>query len=341
MENENKPITREERQLIEIENRMARLQELRGNNALYDVRGYCYRETLGSEKTALPPVTDFLEDHQIGVMFGPGKYVVNYHFFGLDGDKKAQRSFTYNIGPEYAVLHREHCTQTGAPCWLDAQTRIPGISGQSESLLSVILSKDKLEGVAALLAMVRAFFPANSSNSDLKDILAENYKLLGTAIGAGKGQKNDTISDKIVELSVARMMEKPNPKKEMLEQLDFVNQIREMTAPAPYREEPPAMTEEKTGPFDKMINLAMEHLPAFLERFGGDEQRAAQQIKKENPAASIMLMNPSARKAFYSAMVTEHGQESADKWARGFGIDPATMRGAAKKKMDLTGAIAL
>ncbi len=329
MEEEKKaPLTRAERQLNEIEKRMERLALLRGNDSIYDVKGYVYRENVGGERTALPPVTDFMEDDSLGRLYGSGKYLVNYRFIDpLTNDESKSVSFHYSIGAEYNQLHRDYCAQTGTPCYLDSRTMIPGQGLPSEGFLSSILNEDKIKGLAALVAVLKTVM-GNNGSSDLKDILSENYKLLGIAIGGGKAQQKDNITERLLEASLAKVLKPENPRAQIREQLDFMKEMQELTRPAVFSgaQESTDEQEKESSPMDKVIGLAMEHLPAFLERFGNDERKAAQQVKKEYPAANLMLMSAKTRQSFYNALVAEHGQESADRWAQGFGIDPSKLR---------------
>ena len=106
------------------------------------------------------------------------------------------------------------------------------------------------------------------------------------------------------------------------EQLDLFHEIREAVAPAPA----PVQQSENAGPMQFFIDKAIELFPAILEKFNGNETAAAQAIKKENFLVRSMMKKPDVQKSFYRAAVENYGEQRADNIARGFGINPASLK---------------
>lgn len=331
--------TREERQHEAMEARLDRLAELRGD-AIEDVVGYVYRETWGSDKTSLPPIRGVLEDHELGLLYGPGRYIVSYRFVDLskirDEDdetelgylKKSSTTIRYSIGPEYADLHREDCATHGRKCYLDSRASIPGFESPKETGLMSVFKDDNIKGVMAFLTVLKQFFPSHGGSDDLRVMLAENTKII-QAMANGNRNASGMLPEKILELTMTKMLERPEQKSPgalLKEQMDIFDMIESRRNPEASERRREQEEERMKTPFDKLIEKAMDVLPVFLAKFDGDESKAAAAVKRENPMASVMLRSPVAQKAFYRATVEKHGQLAADRWASAFGIDPSTMR---------------
>jgi predicted Zn-dependent protease with MMP-like domain len=199
-----------------------------------------------------------------------------------------------------------------------------------------------------MAAILKQFLGTGGGQNDLKEILAENYKLLGTVLASQGGNKKNDISDEILKASVQKMLNPGNPLKEVMSAMESATQIKGMFSGESSSErdsEEGGEMKREPSRFDKLIDLAMDHLPDFLARFGGDETQAGAALKKENKMAGVMLHNPAARKAFYEALVAEHGQESADRWAKGLGYSPSQFHAQPQqpkvKRVDTTGAMVL
>ncbi|MCK9492670.1 MAG: hypothetical protein M0Q24_11360, partial [Sulfurimonas sp.] len=70
---EKKPLTREEKEAAQLEKHLGKLYQLRGMEG-EEVKGYVYREVMGGSSASLPPVDRVLMDHELGQLYGPGKY---------------------------------------------------------------------------------------------------------------------------------------------------------------------------------------------------------------------------------------------------------------------------
>jgi len=336
-EDEKRPTGRKERQQAEMEDRIKRLSKLRGNESIYDIIGYPYRELVGKTRSTLPPVDTFLEDHELGLMFGPGKYTVVYKYIDpISGKEDGEECSTisYSIGVEYTQLHREHCQQTGQHCYLDARSIVPGIPQQPESGLASLLNEDKMKGIIGLLSAVKMLLGNDDRGSVYRDQLDSQTKLLQAVLTKGQPGGGNGFSETLMTTAVSRLLEPPkqvDASQMLKDQLDLFSRFQELKDPAIARERQEQEEERMKSPLDRMIDKAMDYLPIFLERFNGDERAAAVQLKKEHPEAKLMLQSPKMRQQFYEAVCREHGQLSADKWAQGLGIDPASLRAPAAR----------
>lgn len=333
-EEEKRPTSRKERQQAEMEQRIKKLSTLRGNESIYDIVGYPYREIVGAKRSSLPPVDNFLEDHELGLMYGPGKYVVVYKYVDpISGDEDGEQCSTisYQIGAEYAQLHRDHCQLTGQPCFLDSRAQIPGMHQQQESGLSSLLNEDKMKGIIGLLGAVKMLLGNNDNGGAYRDQLENQTKLLQAVLTRGQTGGNG-ISETLISTAFNRLLEPPrqdDPRKILSDQLELFSKFDALRNPEAARERQEQDEERMKSPIERMIDKAMDFLPVFLERFNGDERQAAIQLKKEHPEAKMMLASPKMRQLFYEAVCREHGQLSADKWAQGLGIDPSSLKAPA------------
>lgn len=333
MEEEKKEVrilTRTERQEIRMRERLDRIEELRGEY-IDDVTAYVYRETLSGENTSLPPVRGVLADHELGLLYGPGKYKVVYRYLDLDNEEGKEKyrstSVQYSIGPEYGPLHREDCAMHGRPCYLDVRAAVPGIAQGQNNGLSDLLTEEKIKGIVALLGAFKMMIGNDRGSDELRYMLAENTKLLQSAI-AGRSQPSNDLGSRLIEQMLPRMLEhkEVNPMQQLGAQIEMFGKLQELTNPQIAQQRREEEEVKNQGPFAKLIDKAMDMLPAFLERFNGDEVAAAKAVKSENIMASMMLKNEDAQKAFYAATSRKYGQTAADKWAYGFGINPEKFR---------------
>jgi len=332
MEENKEPriITRSERQEIRMRERLDRIEELRGEY-IDDVTAYVYRETLSGENTSLPPVKGVLADHELGLLYGPGKYKVVYRYLDLSGgdgqEKYTSTSVRYSIGPEYAQLHREDCAMHGRPCYFDARAAIPGIPAPQDNGLSSLLNEDKIKGIIALLGAFKMMIGQDRGSDELRYMLAENTKLLQSAI-AGRSQPTSDFGSRMLEQMLPKLLEhkEVNPMQQLDAQLNMFGKLQELTNPQIAQQRREEEEVKNQGPFAKLIDKAMDMLPAFLERFNGDEYAAAKAVKSENIMARMMLSNEDAQKAFYQATSQKYGQNAAERWAAGFGINPEKFR---------------
>jgi len=323
-----RPMSRQEKQNKILEDKIERLRTARGL-PIMDIKGYVYRESWEGGRQALPPIDDILFDHEIGLLYGPGKYVVTYHYELEDGSKK-MLSERYNIGPEYTQLHLEHCQSIGRQSFINPSTFLPGQQKPQPGLMD-LFTEDKAKGLLAILGALKMVLGNGSGNNDqvetLKAVLDGNNKVLAAALGGrsgGGGRPNELIT--LLFDRATKPQRQENPAALLRDQLDLFKEIEVIRNPQAAALQAQQIQEEEDrnmSPIQKMIEKAMEHLPALLERFGGNEQAAAQHLKKTNFLVSSYLKKPDVAKAFFAAVEKDQGRAAAERWAAGFGFNPA------------------
>lgn len=308
-----KPATKEERELARLQARIEQIHELRGMDA-DEVAAYVYRESPHSGRTALPPHDRILQDHELGLIYGPGRYFVSYVVHMLDGSKTTA-NLRYNIGREYLPLHRAFCAENGLPCLADMQNEAPRPSG-----LSDLLTREKVESIAGIAGLLKSILAPN--NQAMEMLQAQQIEMI-RSMGSNKQSLPESL---LVEAFKSLKPAAPVPAlpapPSLREQLDLFHEIREAVAPAPA----PVQQSEDAGPMQFFIDKAMDLFPAILEKFNGNETAAAQAIKKENFLVRSMMKKPDVQKSFYRAAVENYGEQRADNIARGFGINPASLK---------------
>lgn len=308
-----KPATKEERELARLQARIEQIHELRGMDA-DEVAAYVYRESPHSGRTALPPHDRILQDHELGLIYGPGRYFVSYVVHMLDGTKTTA-NLRYNIGREYLPLHRAYCAENGLPCLADMQNEAPRPSG-----LSDLLTREKVESIAGIAGLLKSILAPN--NQAMEMLQAQQIEMI-RSMGSNKQSLPESL---LVEAFKSLKPAAPVPvlpaPPSLREQLDLFHEIREVVAPAPA----PVQQSEDAGPMQFFIDKAMDLFPSILEKFNGNETAAAQAIKKENFLVRSMMKKPDVQKSFYRAAVENYGEQRADNIARGFGINPASLK---------------
>lgn len=319
-ENESKRETKEEREARRIHERMAQVFKIRGVAEETEIMGYCYRKTWNGKPSTLPPVDGFIDDHEMGLLYGPGQYVVNY--FRADNNAEVG-VLRYNIGMEYAQLHRDACLQEGRPCFLDSMASISGHKPPPGSQLMDLLSEDKLKGVAAFLGTMKMIMapaapaPDNSQNM----LMVEMFK----AMAQPRQNTSDAIAAEALKM-LAGPREQQNPAKMLRDQIDMFRDLQTITNPAAAAAREDSEREENMSPMERMIGKALDALPTLLEKFGGNVEQAAQAAKKANPMETFALkQSPALQRDFYGACVKRYGKDMADRWARSYGLEPAKL----------------
>lgn len=307
---EKKPLTREEKEAAQLEKHLGKLHQLRGIDG-EEVKGYVYREVMGGSSASLPPVDRVLMDHELGQLYGPGKYKIVYMIFhGAETTRATER---YTIGREFALVHRQFCEENGLPCYLDANAAMPGERAPKTSFMD-FLGGGKAQELLALAAGIKQLL-GNGAN-DQKEILIELIKNQNRpAQGMG-----ESIVAKALEM-MGQPKEATSPAALLSQQLDMFSQLKNTFA---------SEKEEGTAPmgfWEKGIEMALAALPQILQQNNGNIDQAAKQLKAKNASLRIALGIPSVQKQAYQELTKRYGQSQADKWALGFGLNPANLRG--------------
>lgn len=310
MSEEDKKLTREEKEAAQIERHLDVLHQLRGIDG-DEVKGYVYREVMGGTNASLPPVDRVLMDHELGQLYGPGKYRVTYMIFHGETTRRTER---YNIGREFAALHRQFCEENGLPCYLDQNTALPGDRRPAGTSFADFLGAGKAQELLALAAGLKQLL--GGQQNDQKEILVELIRAQNKP-QAGMGE---SIVAKALEMMGAP--KSASPAALLGEQLDMFQKIQSTFQP-----QAAAEREEPMGFWEKGIEMAMSALPQILQQNNGNIEQAAKALKAQNASLRIALGMPSVQKQAYQELSKRYGQAQADRWAAGFGLDPVNLRG--------------
>lgn len=311
---ETRPKTREEREIKRLENRVSRIAELKTRADLSDdVIGYVYHERRDDEsRTTAGRIRAVLDDYEFGVRFGPGKFFVVYNFTDQEG-VESNTSINYSTGPEFLEPYRQYCAENGLP-FVD---RISTQKSNGGGVLD-LLDRGRVEALAGIAGLAKQVF-----NPGGQDLAAQNARLMELLATRSNGPG---LSDQIVIESIKTMRQPaaqpaalppPSPREMMREQMDFFRELQDAQIIQQPKED------KDQGPMQFLIEKALEILPSILEKHNGNETAAAQALKQQNFFVRSMLQKPDVQKSFYRAAVENYGPESAARWARGFGIDPA------------------
>lgn len=317
-EEKEKPLTREEKEAQQLERHLDVLHQLRGIDG-EEVKGYVYREVMGGTNASLPPIDRVLMDHELGQLYGPGKYRVTYMIFhGSNTTRKTER---YNIGREFAALHRQFCEENGLPCYLFENTTMPGERPRSGGGLADFLGGGKAQELLALAAGIKQLFGAPQQN-DQKEILIELIR------SNGKAQPQNNMGENIVAKALELMGGGRNesPVAMLSQQLDLFSKMQ-TTFQQP---QPAEKDEDNMGFWGKGIEMALAALPQILQQNNGNIEQAAKNLKSQNASLRVALGIPSVQKQAYAELCKKYGQSQADRWAAGFGLNPVNLRGEVK-----------
>ena len=297
---ENKPLTREEKQIKKLEHHLQTIADIRQIEC-DEIVGYFYRETTGQKPEALPQVEEVLTDDEVGRRLGPGRYKAIYRIIDEDGSS-VYKVVRYRIAREYARLHREYCAETGEQYFGGIEQQKP----QDGGLLS-LLTGGRAQELIGIAAGVKALFSAPPP------------------------PPAQSMSDAVM-VAMIQNMNKPappaaDPVAAMGAQLDLFAKLRDVTAPQLPPPPAPEKEEKEMSFMDKTIEMGLQFLPEILNKNNGDIQKAAAAAKLESKKLRALLLVPSVHKPAYQALVKKYGQAAADQWAAGFGLDPVKLRG--------------
>lgn len=302
----------------EIENRLCLMHDIRGGlDAGGELIGYVYRINQDKSRTALPPVNEFLMDADFGLIHGPGSYNVSY-FQRTDSNNvlKPLKTISYKIGREFIELHKNFCAENNIPCYL-IENNSP-VNGPQTGLINY-LDSDKLKAAAGFLGALKLILaPEGGAGSNLNIILEQNKELIKNLAAP-----RENISESIVNQAF-KMLAAPNARNEQPQQLDIFEQAKNFKAMKDlFSDETKSEADPADTMHNKMIEKAMENLPALLDLFKGHIPSAAKHLKKSKPfEAAALRLNPKLQADFYSAISAKFGTAAAQIWAKEYGINP-------------------
>lgn len=326
-----------EREEEKILKKIDAIRELRGEDP-EEVTAYVYRQAWGDGgNVSLPQLDCILEDQDLGTIYGAGKYLVVYCYTGSDGETK-KKQVRYNIGPEFNDVHRAYCKANGRRCYIMDDTIIPGLPAPTMSggfQLGDLLHKEKLEGLLMLVTALKSFLGSGSQDKlfELQAKLIQNM-----AQAPQRSQLEETIVKAAVQKLVnpeSSQRRESSPLQSVREQLSLFNELKDTFMP----ESGPVASEG--GTMSKVVEMVLPMLPAILEKFNGNiEAAAAAQMK--NPIVKSYLKDTKTQKELFQEIARRDGLEAANRWAAGFGIDPAKFSAqAAPKGGALVGEVVL
>jgi len=317
MSEESQKLTREEKEAAQLERHLDVLHNLRGIDG-EEVKGYVYREVMGGSNASLPPVDRVLMDHELGQLYGPGKYRVTYMIY--HGGDTTRRTERYNIGREFAAVHRQFCEENGLPCYLDQSTAIPGERRPAGGGLADFLGSGKAQELLALAAGLKQLL--GGGQNDQKEILVEMIRAQNRPQSNGMGEN---IVAKALEMMGAPR--NASPVALLGEQLDFFQKMQNTFQP---QQQPEKEEAAPVGFWEKGIEMALAALPQILQQNNGNIEQAAKALKQQNASLRVALGMPSVQKQAYQELTKKYGQTQADRWAAGFGLNPVNLRGEVK-----------
>lgn len=304
-----RPLTRAEREEAQLLEKLDNIASLRGDLIL-EVVGHVYRKNAYGKMTACPKIYQVVEDDDLGRMYGPGDYQVSYLATDSSG-KIIRKTVCYSCGVEYRRLHREYCLENGIE---PAQEPRSGGLGFD---FAGILQKEKIEGLAAVVALITSLFKRDdSSNRQMMELIK--------VMAAGSGRS--VLPENLMSVLLTKAIDGPkqqNPLHQVREQISFLHELKDLTSGGNSSSQASNDNDEKEegGPMDLILKSIMPMLPGILANFNNNAAAAAASFKN-NPMVSPYVSNPVKQKEFYAAVMAKHGKQVADDMARGFGFDP-------------------
>lgn len=315
--------TAQEREAREIDEKLQQIRELQGSD-FNEITAYPYRKTEDGKNFACPPVNKILFPHDLGMIYGPGEYIVAYHGYMQDGSKFKGARIRYNIGPEYEATHRAYCRQYNKPCYLDYNQ--PGRMVQGGGIME-LFTEEKLKAIAAFMGTLKIIMQGGNDNAAA--MAQQNTEIMKAVLANRPAAPSlpESLVTKSFELLAAPKQAAPG----LSEQLNLLGELTEtIDRIRPQAAAHPAVKEEEEEEggimqqFAPLISKVMEVLPGLLSRNNNSIPAAAAEARS-NPLVSMTMRNKEVQNSFYTAAVREYGQAAADEWARGMGLNPAAI----------------
>lgn len=316
--------TAQEREAREIDEKLQQIRELQGGD-FNEITAYPYRKTEDDKNFACPPVKKVLFPHDLGMIYGPGEYIVAYHGYMSDGSKFKGARIRYNIGPEYEAIHRAYCRQYNKPCYLD-YTAPGGRLQNAGAGIMELFTEEKLKAIAAFMGTLKIIM--QGGNDSAAAMAAQNTELMKAMIASRPAAPSlpESLVTKSFELLAA-----PKQAPGLSEQLNLFGELAETIdriRPPQVAALPAAKDEEEEGgimaQFGPLISQVMAALPGLLSRNNNSIPAAAAEARA-NPLVSMTMKSKEVQNAFYTAAVKEYGPAAAEEWARGMGLNPAAI----------------
>ena len=310
----------EERRIQKLEERLEKLAELRGIEDEFEVKGYVYKIRANNSRDTCRPAYAVLDDHEFGLQYGPGKYEVVYI---VNGTRENSRHIHYSIHPSYKSLHKEWCLENGEDFYDESQQVAQIAQGAPRIDFSKLMTP---EGAAAIFAGVEALKRVfgGGQNELMRDMMNQQARVIESALGGSK--KESALENKIMSAAVERLLA---PQKSNFEEMrGQIDMLKELGVSTGLLQDP----HEEKGPGSAIIEKALEHLPALLERFANNPVHAGRALIREQPGARLLLATKKNQAAAIEAVQRKHGSEIAQGLAQGVGIKQQVIESALKRE---------
>jgi hypothetical protein len=302
--------SRAERERAELEQHIQDIRTMRGLNFL-DVVGYVYRmdRQQRNKRTSCGKVFEVLDDDEFGRQFGPGSYHVQYMIDLLDGQKHS-KSVQYEIGREYMPFYREYCELNGIPT--------EDISRQNSGVPS-LLNRENVESIVSLVGAFKAIMGGDRQSEPLQMVKAV-LELMPKPQAPGESVVSEAMR-------IMRDDRKNSGLGAIREQMDLFNTMKEVFASPEDRERAERIEREREreqkepSPMEKILGMALEVLPSFLDRFSGNIPAAAAQLQKEQPTKiKILQASPALQRSAFDKIKAQYGTAAANQWSANLGL---------------------
>lgn len=298
-----------------------KLQNLREIFDGEPITGWVYKVVEGKEKNFCGKIDDVLDPHDFGVRFGPGKFEVKYR--AKESKTSSTKGYTYNISNHpYKKLHEKYLNDMDLeeeP--FREQNR--GRSGNEIDSLLRILDQDKIKGLIALVASVKAILNGggqNEANNHLFQMMQAQQAQQAQMISAllGRPGPSDTLITKMLEIKQPKEANPFEATKQLIE-------LSKLMSPGYEPEKVQYQNDdEEKGMLPFMMKLIADKLPDWLESIGGKLTPEAMEknklIKDNHKMIEGIINDPNQLNKLYQAVKKKHGETVAIQCAEGLGV---------------------
>lgn len=252
-------------------------------------------------------VDEPIDDDWIGMNFGPGRYRVRYRIKAPGASCGEDRTFIYNVGPEYEKYKKT--SNTNPPRDTEAMVGSQSRGGFLENILSG-LTPEKITAFGLGIKALKELFapPPQPDYSKLFEIMAAQNRPQPQA---------PALSDTIV-LSAMESLKQHNKQPTIFEQLRDLKRLKEELKEDIKDEDNDNDNGEN---MNLLLKTAMEYLPALLQKNNNNFQAVGAEAK-ENPFVNKMISDdPELAQIFFEKAREKYGLENAKNLARGFGYN--------------------
>lgn len=253
-------------------------------------------------------VDEPIDDDWIGMNFGPGRYRVRYRIKAPGVSCGEDRTFIYNVGPEYEKYKKPSNTKPSR----DTETMVGSQSrgGFLENILSG-LTPEKITAFGLGIKALKELFapPPQPDYSKLFEIMAAQNRPVQTA---------PALSDTIV-LSAMESLKQHNKQPTIFEQLRDLKRLKEELKEDIKEDE---NGENESGEnMNLLIKTALEYLPSLLKQNNNNFKAVGAQAGEMPFVKNLVRSDPELAQVFFEKAREKYGIENAKNLAKGFGYN--------------------